>query len=63
MVWLYYIYQEKRRKKMNNEIKNNWFVTNYNGELIGHDMSETAAKMLASQMQDEEPDQEWEAMN
>ena len=48
---------------MNNEIKNNWFVTNYNGELIGHDMSETAAKMLASQMQDEEPDQEWEAMN
>jgi hypothetical protein len=42
---------------------NNWFVTNYKGNLIGHDLSESHAKILASEMQDKEPDQEWEAMN
>ncbi len=42
---------------------NNWFVSDYNGNLAGHDMSEMAALMLAEQMRDKEPDQEWEALN
>ncbi len=41
----------------------NWFVANYTGDLIGHDMTEMAAKMLAKEMQDKEPDQEWEALD
>lgn len=31
-------------------MSNNWFVANDNGDIIGHDMSETAAKLLASEM-------------
>ena len=44
-------------------MKNNWFVANDNGEVIGHDLSETKAKLLASEMQAKEPDAGWEALN
>lgn len=40
----------------------NWCVANYRGELIGHDMTEQEAKRLAAEMQEKEPDQEWEAV-
>ena len=43
--------------------ENKWFVANDNGDIIGHDMSETAAKLLASEMQAKEPEAGWEAMN
>ena len=33
-----------------NTTENKWFVANDNGDIIGHDMSETAAKLLASEM-------------
>ena len=40
-----------------------WFVANDNGDIIGHDMSETSSKLLASEMQAKEPEAGWEAMN
>lgn len=33
-----------------NTTENKWFVANDNGDIIGHEMSETAAKLLASEM-------------
>ena len=45
------------------EKKNNWFVANDNGDVIGHDMEETKAKALAEQMQEKEPDAGWEALS
>lgn len=51
---------EKTGVNMMNE--NKWFVANDDGELIGHDMSEIAAKSLASEMQEKEPDAGWEAL-
>ena len=42
---------------------NTWFVANDNGDIIGHDMSETSAKLLASEMQEKEPDAGWEAFD
>ena len=33
-----------------NTTENKWFVANDNGDIIGHDMSETEAKLLASEM-------------
>lgn len=42
--------------------ENKWFVANDNGDIIGHDMSETAAKLLASEMQTKEPEAGWEAL-
>ena len=46
-----------------NTTENKWFVANDNGDIIGHDMSETSAKLLASEMQTKEPEAGWEAMN
>ena len=46
-----------------NTTENKWFVANDNGDIIGHDMSETSAKLLASEMQAKEPEAGWEAMN
>ena len=43
--------------------ENKWFLANDNGDIIGHDMSETSAKLLASEMQAKEPEASWEAMN
>lgn len=43
-------------------MKNNWFVANNNGELVGHDLSETHAKILAEEMAAKEPNAGWEAM-
>lgn len=40
-----------------------WFVTNDDGDLIGHDMTETEAKLLADSMRQEEPNAGWEALN
>ena len=40
----------------------NWCVANYKGEIIGHDMSESKAKLLAEEMHEKEPDMEWEAL-
>ena len=40
-----------------------WFAANDNGDIIGHDMTETAAKLLAAEMQAKEPEAGWEAMN
>ena len=45
-----------------NTTKNKWFVANDNGDIIGHDMSETSAKLLASEMQAKEPEAGWEAL-
>ena len=45
------------------EPKSQWFVANDNGDIIGHDMGEAKAKALAAEMQEEEPDAGWEAMN
>jgi len=42
--------------------KKNWFVANYKGELIGHDLDKYTAKILAAKMQEEEPSMEWEAL-
>lgn len=30
---------------------NNWYVANYKGDVIGHDLSEEKAKLLAAEMQ------------
>lgn len=43
--------------------KKNWFVANDNGDIVGHDMSEMKAKDLASQLQEKEPNEGWEALN
>ena len=43
--------------------ENKWFVANDNGDIIGHDMPETAAKLLASEMLAKEPEAGWEAMS
>jgi hypothetical protein len=40
----------------------NWFVANDKGELIAHDISESIAKTVASDMQEKEPDAGWEAL-
>ena len=48
---------------VNKMTEKKWFVANDDGELIGHDMSEVAARALAAEMQDKEPDANWEAMN
>lgn len=40
-----------------------WFVANNNGDVIGHDLDEMKAKMLAAEMADKEPDAGWEALN
>ena len=42
---------------------NSWYVVNDNGYVIGHDLSEMKAKLLAFELQSEEPDQGWEAFN
>lgn len=42
--------------------RNNWFVTDDYGRLIGHDLSETRAKILAEEMARKEPKAGWEAM-
>lgn len=39
-----------------------WFVADINGNVAGHDLDEATAKAVAEQMQKEEPDAEWEAM-
>ena len=36
---------------------------NDDGDIIGHDMCEAKAKALAAEMQEKEPDADWEAMN
>lgn len=43
--------------------KKNWYVANDDGEIIGHDMSEVSAKLLASEMRADDPDANWEALN
>ena len=40
-----------------------WFVANDNGDVIGHDMSKAEAEALASRLQSEEPEANWEALN
>lgn len=50
-------------EKTGANMKNNWFVANVDGELIGHDMSEGSAKALAAEMQEQEPDAGWEALS
>lgn len=40
----------------------NWFVANYKGELIASDVSEIKAKTIAQEMQEKEPNEEWEAI-
>lgn len=44
-------------------MKNNWFVANDNGDLIGHDMCREDAIILAEEMGEKEPGAGWEAMN
>lgn len=39
-----------------------WYVANCNGILVGHDMSEANAKILADEMDDNEPGMEWAAL-
>lgn len=43
--------------------KRTWFVANDNGDVIGHDMEESKAKVLAEEMNEQEPDAGWEALN
>ena len=43
--------------------KRNWFVANDKGEIIGHDLSEQHAKLLAAEMNDKEPGEGWEALS
>jgi len=42
--------------------KNNWYVANDKGDLMGHDLSEEHSRLLAGQMQEDEPDAGWEAL-
>lgn len=44
------------------EKEKNWFVANDDGDLVAHDVSESTAKSVASDMQDKEPDAGWEAL-
>ena len=46
-----------------NTTEKKWFVANDNGDIIGHDMCEAKAKALEAEMQEQEPDAGWEAMN
>ena len=55
-----FILEKTGVNKMN---EHKWFVANDNGDIIGHDMGEAKAKALAAEMQEEEPDAGWEAMN
>lgn len=55
-----FILEKTGVNKMN---ENKWFVANDNGDIIGHDMGEAKAKALAAEMQEQEPDAGWEAMN
>lgn len=42
--------------------KREYCVANYNGELAGHDLSETHAILLCAEKQEEEPGMEWEVI-
>ena len=42
---------------------NTWFVANDNADVIGHDMEEAKAKALAAEMQEQEPEAGWEALD
>lgn len=43
-------------------MEKNWFVANDNGDVAGHDLSEMKAKLMASELQHDEPDAGWEAL-
>jgi hypothetical protein len=45
------------------ETENTWYVCDKNGNLAGHDLDEMRAKQTAQTLQEQEPDNEWEAMN
>ena len=43
-------------------LNDGWCVANSNGDLVGHDMDYASAVESARQMQEKEPDAEWEAI-
>jgi hypothetical protein len=40
-----------------------WFVANNEGSIAGHDMNEYSALCLAADLQEQLPNEEWQALN
>ena len=45
------------------KVENKWFVANDDGDIIGHDMTQKEAEILAQEMQEKDPASNWEALN